>query len=136
MLAAGIIDPVDQSEWASPMVVQPNKHDPTKLIICVDLRWLNKVMLTDLFLTPFADEILNEVAGHECYSLTDGLTGYNQVAIAKEDQHKTTFVTEWGCFQYTMMPFGLKNALVIFSRVVVATFKDFIQNFLQVYMDD
>ena len=53
-----------------------------------------------------------------------------------EDQHKTTFVIEWGCFQYIVMPFGLKNAPVIFSQVVVAAFKDFIQKFLQVYMDD
>ena len=53
-----------------------------------------------------------------------------------EDQHKTTFVIEWGCFQYTVMPFGMKNARAIFSQVVVTVFKEFIQNFLQVYMDD
>ena len=47
-----------------------------------------------------------------------------------------TFVTEWGCFQYTIMPFGLKNALVTFSRVVIAAFKDFIHKFLEVYFDD
>ena len=46
------------------------------------------------------------------------------------------FVTEWGCFQYTMMPFGLKNAPAIFSRIVVVVFKDFIQTFLEVYIDD
>ena len=57
MLAVGIIYPIDQSEWASPMVVQPKKHDPTKLRICVDFRELNKVTLTDPFPTPYADEI-------------------------------------------------------------------------------
>ena len=35
MLAAGIFYPIDQLEWASPMVVQPKKHDPTRLRICV-----------------------------------------------------------------------------------------------------
>ena len=85
MLAAGIIYPIDQSKWASPMVVQPKKHDPTKLSICVDFKELNKVTLIDPFLTPCADEILNEAAGHECYSFTDGFLGYNQVPIAKED---------------------------------------------------
>ena len=69
------------------------------------------------------------------YSLTDGFFGYHQIRIAKEDFHNTTFVTEWGCFQYTMMPFGLKNAPAIFSCVVVAAFKYFIHKFLQVYMD-
>ena len=70
------------------------------------------------------------------YSFTDGFSGYHQIGIAKEDRHKMTFVTEWGCFQYTVMPFGLKNVPVIFSWVVVTAFKYFIQKFLQVYMDD
>ena len=34
------------------------------------------------------------------------------------------------------MPFGLKNALVVFSRVVVAAFKEFIHKFPEVYLDD
>ena len=43
MAATAIIYPIDQSQWASPMVVQPRKHDPTKLRIYVDFRELNKV---------------------------------------------------------------------------------------------
>lgn len=49
---------------------------------------------------------------------------------------KTTFAIEWGCFQYTAMPFGLKNAPTIFSRIVIVAFKEFIQKFLEVYFDD
>ena len=70
------------------------------------------------------------------YSFMDGFLGYHQIRIVKEDHYKTTFVTEWGYFQYTVMLFGLKNALAVFSRVVVTVFKDFIQKLLQVYMDD
>ena len=47
-----------------------------------------------------------------------------------------TFVTEWGCYQYTVMPFGLKNAPTIFSRIVVSSFKYFINKFLEDYFDD
>ena len=72
MLTTRIIYSVDQSEWGSPMVVQPKKHDPKKLRVCVNYRRLNKATRTGPFPTPFADEILNEVAGHECYSFTDG----------------------------------------------------------------
>ena len=88
MLTTRIIYPIDQSEWEIPMVVQPKKHDPTKLGICVDFRDLNKVTLTYPFPTPYVDGILNEVAGHECYSVTDGFSGYNQVPIAKEDKKR------------------------------------------------
>jgi hypothetical protein len=60
----------------------------------------------------------------------DGFSGYHQIRIVDEDRHKITFVMEWGCYQYTMMSFGLKNMPSIFSRVVVATFKEFIHKFL------
>ena len=85
MLTARIIYPIDQSKWAIPMVVQLKKHDSTKLRICVDFWDLNKVTLTDPFSTQYADEILSEFVGHECYSFRDGFVGYNQVPIAKED---------------------------------------------------
>ena len=52
----------------------------------------------DPFPTPFTDQVLEGVGGQEMYSFTDGFYGYQQIRIAKEDRHKTTFVTEWGCF--------------------------------------
>ena len=33
MLTVGIIYPIDQSKWEIPMVVQPKKHNPTKLLL-------------------------------------------------------------------------------------------------------
>ena len=47
-----------------------------------------------------------------------------------------TFITEWGCYQYKVIPFGLNNAPPIFSRIVVSSFKDFIHKFIEVYFDD
>ena len=133
MLTAGIIYPIDQLEWQIPMVFQPKKHDPKKLRICVDFRELNKVTLTDPFPTPYADEILNEVTGHECYSFTDGFSGYNQVPIDKEDHKNTTFVCEFVSFAYKVMPFGLKNAPTVFLRIVVKTFQEYIYKTMAVY---
>ena len=80
--------------------------------------------------------MLDNVGGKEVYSFTDGFSGYHQIRIHLEDRSKTTFATEWGSFQYTVMPFGLKNAPAIFSRVVVAVFKEYIHKFLEVYFDD
>ena len=85
MLTAGIIYPIDQSEWAIPMVIQLKNYDPTKLWIYIDFHKLTKVTLIELFPTPYADKTLNKVAGHEFYSFMDGFSGYNQVPIAKED---------------------------------------------------
>jgi hypothetical protein len=110
------------------MVVQPKKHDPKKLRICVDFWGLNKQTVTDPFPTPFADEIINEVIGHEFYSFTDGFSGYNQVPIEKEDQEKTTFVSEFGSFSYRVMPFGLKNTNIFFKNSGQRISRVYLQN--------
>jgi len=77
MLQACIIYLIDKEEWEIPMVVQLKKHDPKKLIICIDFRGLKKLTVTNPFPTPFTDEIINEVTGHEYYWFTDGFSGYN-----------------------------------------------------------
>jgi hypothetical protein len=100
------------------------------------LRKLKDACLHDPFPTPFIDELLENIGGHEAYSFTDGFSGYHQINIAQEDRYKTTFVTKWGSYQYTVMSFGLKNAPAIFSRVIIAAFKEFFHQFLEVYMDD
>jgi hypothetical protein len=80
--------------------------------------------------------VLDNVGDQEVYSFSDGFSGYHQIQIAKEDHHKTTFATEWGSYQYTIMPFGLKNAPTIFSRVVVEAFNEFLHKCLEAYFDD
>jgi len=102
MLEAGIIEPVEESEWINPMVVQDKNSRDIK--ICVDLRKLNDACSHDPFPTPFTDEVLDNVGGQEVYAFIDGFSGYHPIKIGKEDKHKTTFATEWGSFQYTMMP--------------------------------
>ena len=96
MLDAGIIEPVEELEWISLMVVQDKKTGEVR--ICVDLTKLNDVCMHDLFPTPFIDEVLKGVGGQEMYSFTDGFSVYRQIRIAKEGRHKMTFVTEQGCF--------------------------------------
>jgi hypothetical protein len=97
MMEVGIIQPIEESEWIIPMVVQDKKT--REIIICVDLRKLNDACLHDPFPTPFTDEVLYNVGGKEVYSFTDGFLGYHQIRISKEERHKTKFATEWGSFQ-------------------------------------
>ena len=77
MLATGIIEPVEESEWVSPMVVQ-DKKTKREMRICVDLRKLNDAFVHDPFPTPYTDEVLDNVGGQEVYSFIDGFSG-NQV---------------------------------------------------------
>jgi hypothetical protein len=104
--------------------------------ICVDLRKLNDACLHDPFPTPFMDEVLENIRGHKVYSFTDGFSGYHHIKIVEEDRYKTTFFIEWGSYHYIVMPFVLKNAPTIFSRVVIVVFKEFIHQFLEGYLDN
>ena len=96
------------------MVVVPKKNN--KWYVYVDLKPLNATTKRFYFPLPFQDEILNEVAGNKCYTMCDGYSRYFQIGIAKEDQKKKTFIMTWGCFAYTVIPFGLTNAATTFQR--------------------
>jgi hypothetical protein len=122
-------------EWINPIVIQ-NKKGVDDIQVCVDYRSLNISFVHDPFPTPFSDEVLDQVAGNEAYSFTDGFFRYHLVRIIEEDKKKTTFTTEWGSFSYNVMPFGLKNSPAVFSRVLIAAFCDFIHKFLEVYLED
>eukprot|EP00253_Pinus_taeda_P004849 PITA_04849 len=62
MLATGIIEPVEESDWISPMVVKEKKQKD-KIRICIDLRKLNDACVHDPFPTPFTNEMLDNVGG-------------------------------------------------------------------------
>ena len=65
----------------------------------------------------------------------DGFSGYNQIHIKPEDQHKTAFIYPWGTFAYRKMPFGLKNAEAIFQRAMTLIFHD-LKSIIEVFLDD
>lgn len=76
MIATRIIEPVEESDWVSPMVVQEKKQKG-EICIYVDLRKLNDACVNDPFPMPFIDKILENVGGQEAYSFTNGFSGYH-----------------------------------------------------------
>ena len=104
--------------------------------ICIDYRRLNKATRKDHFPLPFLDQMLDRLAGHDYYCFLDGYSGYNQIAIAPEDQDKTTFTCPYGTFAFRRMPFGLCNALGIFQRCMMAIFSYMVERTIEAFMDD
>ena len=52
----------------------------------------------------------------------DRFSGYNQIDIFPQDQHKTTFICPWGTFAYKKLPFGLRNVGATFQRAILMHF--------------
>jgi len=134
LLEAWFIRPVETIEWVSYVVLTLKKNG--KLRVCVNYKALNKVIKKDRYPLPFCEEILENIAEHKMYTFGDGYKGYHPVKIASEDQLKTTFITPWGTFCYTIMPFGLCNALGTFQRLMNKDFEPFLGLFLRVFIDD
>ena len=104
LLEAGIIYPISDSPWVSPVQVIPKKggmtvvHNeknelvPTRTVtgwrMCIDYRRLNTATRKDHFPLPFIDQMLERLAGHEYYCFLDGYSSYNQIAIDPQDKRK------------------------------------------------
>ncbi|GJZ74412.1 reverse transcriptase domain-containing protein [Tanacetum coccineum] len=126
LLEAGLIYPISDSPWVSPVHCVPKKGGitvienddneliPTRLImgwrVCIDYRKLNDV--------------------------THGFSGYFQIPIDPKDQDKTTFTCPYGTFAYRRMPFGLCNAPGMFQRCMMAIFHDMIEETMEDFIDD
>ncbi|KAL4318173.1 hypothetical protein GQ457_18G014840 [Hibiscus cannabinus] len=151
-LDVGIIYPISDSEWVSPVQCVPKKGGitvisnekneliPTRTVtgwrVCMDYRKLNKATRKDHFPLPFIDQMLDRLARKQFYCFLDGYSGYNQIAIAPEDQSKTTFTCPYGTFAFRRMPFGLCNAPAMFQRCMTAIFSDLNEDCLEIFMDD
>ncbi|GKA19936.1 reverse transcriptase domain-containing protein [Tanacetum coccineum] len=152
LLDAGLIYPISDSPWVSPVHCVPKKGGmtvvkneenelvPTRLVtgwrVCIDYQKLNEATCKDHFPLPFMDQMLERLAGNEFYCFLDGFSGYFQIPIDPKDQEKTTFTCPYGTFAYRRMPFGLCNAPETFQRCMMAIFHDMIEKTMEVFMDD
>ena len=147
-----VIYPISNSAWVSPVQVVPKKGGttvirtennillPSRTVtgwrICIDYRKPNKATQKYHFPLSFLDQLLDRLAGHEYYCFLDEYSNYNQIAIAPEDQEKTTFTCPYGTFAFRRMPFGLCNAPGTFQRCMMAIFSDMAEKTIEIFMDD
>jgi hypothetical protein len=135
LVAAGFIREVLHPEWlANPvLVLKKNKVDWR---MCVDYTDLNKHYPKDPFGLPRIDQVVDSTIGCSMLSFLDRYSRYHQISLAKEDEEKTAFITPFGAFCYTSMPFGLKNAGATYQRAIKTCLADHWGNWVEAYVDD
>ena len=122
------------SQYASPLILVPKKDGKVRL--CIDYRRLNAKTVKEIYPMPRIDETLDRLQGAKIFSSLDMKSGYHQVPVAEADRHKTAFITKYGLYQWTSMPFGLCNAPATFQRLMDAILQGLNWQCCLVYLDD
>ena len=123
-----------QSEYGAPIVFAKKKDG--SLHICINYQGLNKLTLKNRYPLPLIGELLDRISRATVLSKFDIHDGYNRLQMASCEEEKTAFCCRYGLFEYTVMPFGLCNALGTFQHYMNDIFRDFLDKSLVIYLDD
>lgn len=127
--------PFNSPLWAVKKKALPGETDE-KYRVVIDYRKLNDNTVDEKYPIPRFDDILDRLHGSTIFSTLDLKAGYHQIKMHPRDQHKTAFSFERGHYEFTRMPFGLKNAPITFQRLMDEFLRGLDEGVCQVYMDD
>jgi hypothetical protein len=133
LLEKGFIRP-SASPWGSPALFVPKK-DGTQCL-CVDYRILNAVTIKNKYPLPRINDLMDQLRQAKFFSKIDLRSSYHQMKIRPEDIFKTTFVTRYGHYEYTVVSFGLTNASTYFINMMNKVFMDELDKCVVVFVDD
>jgi hypothetical protein len=121
------------SPWGAPVLFVKKKDRSMRL--CVDYRALNEVTIKNKYHLPMIDDLFDQLKGAKYFSKIDLRSGYYQLKIQWEDMLKTTLVTRYGQYEFTVMPFDLTNAPAYFMNLMNKVFMEELDRFVIVFID-
>jgi hypothetical protein len=133
LLDLGLIHP-SVSPWGAPVIFIRKKDGSWRL--CIDYRQLNKATIKNQYPLPRIDDLFDQMKGATVFSKIDLRSGYHQLRIKEEDIPKTAFKTRFGHYEFTVLPFGLTNAPGVFMSLMNGVFREYLDKFVQVFIDD
>ncbi|KAL0543549.1 hypothetical protein IC582_018647 [Cucumis melo] len=133
LLNKGFIRP-SVSPWGAPVLFVKKKNGSMRL--CIDYRELNKVTVKKRYPLPRIDDLFDQLQGATVFSKVDLRSGYHQVRIKEEDVPKTAFRSRYGHYEFIVMSFGLTNAPAVFMDLMNRVFREFLDTFVIVFIDD
>ncbi|KAA0062823.1 ty3-gypsy retrotransposon protein [Cucumis melo var. makuwa] len=133
LLDKGFIRP-SVSPWGAPVLFVKKKDGSMRL--CIDYRELNKVTVKNRYPLPRIDDLFDQLQGATVFSKIDLRSGYHQLRIKDGDVPKTTFCSRYGHYEFIVMSFGLTNAPAVFMDLINRVFREFLDTFVIVFIDD
>ncbi|KAL0534796.1 hypothetical protein IC582_029090 [Cucumis melo] len=133
LLDKGFIRP-SVSPWGAPVLFVKKKDGSMRL--CIDYRELNKVTVKNRYPLPRIDDLFDQLQGATVFSKIDLRSGYHQLRIKDGDVPKTTFRSRYGHYEFIVMSFGLTNAPAVFMDLMNRVFREFLDTFVIVFIDD
>jgi hypothetical protein len=111
------------------------KKDGTRRM-CIDYQALNEVTIKNKYPLPRIQDLFDQLRRASVFSKIDLRSGYHQLRIRPSDILKTTFITMYGLYEYTVMSFGLTNVPAFFMNLMNNVFMDYLDMFVVVFIDD
>jgi hypothetical protein len=97
---------------------------------------LNKVTVKNKYPLSRIDDLFDQLKSVKIFSKIDLRLGYHQVRIKDEYISKTAFRTRYGHYDFTVVSFGLSNAPVVFMCLKNGVFRDYLDKFVIVFLND
>jgi hypothetical protein len=97
---------------------------------------LNKATIKNQYLLPRIDDLFDQMKGAMVFSKIDLRSGYHQLWIKEDDVPKTAFKMRFGHYEFIVLPFGLTNAPGVFMSLMNGVFREYLDKFIQVFIDD
>jgi len=134
LLDVGFIREVHYTTWLANIVLMQKNNGKGRM--CTDYTHLNRACPKDAYPLLSIDRLVDGATDHKVLSFLDAYSGYNQIRMNPADREKAAFITDKANLCYEVMPFGPKNVVATYQRLMDRMFREQIEKTMEVYVND